>query len=90
MSSNYTQYLTAKRWCDLKVQGPQGATGFQGTTGLIGATGANGVTGSVPLPNHQLPRIPLPYQYKQVSLISSSLSPSIWLVGYRSSGVTVT
>jgi hypothetical protein len=34
--------------------------------------------------------ITLPYQYKQVTLISSSLSPSIWLVGYRSSGVTVT
>ena len=24
MSSNYTQYLGAKRCCDLKVQGPQG------------------------------------------------------------------
>ena len=34
--------------------------------------------------------ITLPYQYKQVTLISSSLSPSVWLVGYRSSGVTVT
>ena len=34
--------------------------------------------------------ITLPYQYKQVSLVSNSLSPSIWLVGYRSSGVTVT
>jgi hypothetical protein len=35
-----------------------GATGAQGATGLIGATGANGVAGPVPLPNHQLPRIP--------------------------------
>jgi hypothetical protein len=34
--------------------------------------------------------ITLPSQYKQVTLISSSLSPSVWLVGYRSSGVTVT
>ena len=34
--------------------------------------------------------ITLPYQYKLVSLISNSLSPSVWLVGYRSSGVTVT
>ncbi len=34
--------------------------------------------------------ITLPSQYKQVSFISSSLSPSIWLVGYRSPGVTVT
>ena len=34
--------------------------------------------------------ISLPYQYKLVSLISDGVSPSVWLVGYRSSGVTVT
>jgi len=47
MSSNYTQYLGAKRCCDLKVQGPQGPQGYQGPSavGPIGYTGATGVTG---------------------------------------------
>ena len=38
--------------------GAVGATGATGATGAVGATGANGVAGPVPLPNHQLPRIP--------------------------------
>jgi len=50
MSSNYTQYLGAKRCCDLKVQGPQGVTGpvsigpmgYQGSTGAQGFQGATG------------------------------------------------
>jgi hypothetical protein len=29
MSTNYTQYLGARRCCDLKVQGPQGPQGAQ-------------------------------------------------------------
>jgi hypothetical protein len=37
------------------VTGSQGATG---ATGAVGATGAAGVAGPMPLPNHQLPRIP--------------------------------
>ena len=56
MSTNYSQYLGAKRCCDLKVQGPQGpqgATGaasvgpigYQGATGVTGPQGATGVTG---------------------------------------------
>ena len=47
MSSNYTQYLGAKRCCDLKVQGPQGPQGYQGpaSVGPMGYTGATGVTG---------------------------------------------
>jgi len=47
MSSNYTQYLGAKRCCDLKVQGPQGPQGYQGpaSVGGMGYTGATGVTG---------------------------------------------
>ena len=47
MSSNYTQYLGAKRCCDLKVQGPQGPQGAQGFQGATGAQGATGVLGSV-------------------------------------------
>ena len=35
-------------------------------------------------------QITLPYYNKLVSLISDSVSPSVWLVGYRSTGVTVT
>jgi hypothetical protein len=48
MSSNYTQYLGAKRCCDLKVQGPQGPQGYQGPSavGPMGYTGATGVTGA--------------------------------------------
>ena len=44
MSSNYTQYLGAKRCCDLKVQGPQG---YQGATGpsAVGSMGYQGATG---------------------------------------------
>jgi hypothetical protein len=53
MSTNYTQYLGAKRCCDLKVQGPQGAQGAQGQSviggmgyqGSTGATGPQGATG---------------------------------------------
>jgi hypothetical protein len=51
MSSNYTQYLGAKRCCDLKVQGPQGPQGAQGLAavgpmGFQGATGAQGYQGA--------------------------------------------
>ena len=51
MSSNYTQYLGAKRCCDLKVQGPQGPQGSQGPSaiggmGYQGATGAQGYQGA--------------------------------------------
>ena len=51
MSSNYTQYLGAKRCCDLKVQGPQGPQGSQGRSavggmGPQGATGAQGYQGA--------------------------------------------
>jgi len=51
MSSNYTQYLGAKRCCDLKVQGPQGPQGAQGRSavggmGPQGATGAQGYQGA--------------------------------------------
>ncbi len=53
MSTNYLQYLGAKRCCDLKVQGPQGPQGSQGPAavgpmgyqGATGATGAQGATG---------------------------------------------
>ena len=44
MSLNYSQYLGAKRCCDLKTQGSQGPQGFQGT-GSQGATGAQGSQG---------------------------------------------
>ena len=57
MSLNYTQYLGAKRCCNLKAQGSQGPQGFQGpaggstgtsggSTGAQGATGATGVQGA--------------------------------------------
>jgi hypothetical protein len=51
MSSNYTQYLGAKRCCDLKVQGPKGPQGYQGPSavggmGYQGATGPQGYQGS--------------------------------------------
>ena len=51
MSTNYTQYLGAKRCCDLKVQGPQGSQGYQGpsavgTIGYTGSTGAQGYQGA--------------------------------------------
>ncbi len=51
MSSNYTQYLGAKRCCDLKVQGPQGPQGVPGPAsvgpmGYQGATGAQGFQGA--------------------------------------------
>ena len=51
MSSNYTQYLGAKRCCDLKVQGPKGPQGYQGPSavggmGYQGATGAQGYQGT--------------------------------------------
>jgi hypothetical protein len=47
MSTNYTQYLGAKRCCDLKVQGPQGPQGSQGaaSVGPVGFQGATGATG---------------------------------------------
>jgi hypothetical protein len=53
MSLNYSQYLGARRCCDLKVQGPQGpqgttgpsAIGSMGYQGSTGATGAQGATG---------------------------------------------
>ncbi len=45
MSTNYTQYLGAKRCCDLKVQGPQGPQGVTGPVS-IGPMGYQGVTGS--------------------------------------------
>jgi hypothetical protein len=49
--SNYSQYLGAKRCCDLKVQGPQGYQGAQGPSavgsiGYQGATGAQGYQGA--------------------------------------------
>ena len=52
MSLNYTQYLGAKRCCNLKAQGSQGPQGFQGPAGGStgtsgGSTGAQGATGSV-------------------------------------------
>ncbi len=45
--SNYSQYLGARRCCDLKVQGPQGYQGAQGPSavGSIGFQGATGVQG---------------------------------------------
>jgi len=54
MSLNYSQYLGAKRCCDLKTQasqGAQGPQGFQGPAGGVtgsagGATGAQGATGA--------------------------------------------
>jgi hypothetical protein len=42
--SNYSQYLGAKRCCDLKVQGPQGYQGAQGPS-AIGGMGPQGATG---------------------------------------------
>ena len=45
MSSNYTQYLGAKRCCDLKVQGPQGPAGAQGAA-AVGPVGSQGYTGA--------------------------------------------
>ena len=47
MSLNYSQYLGAKRCCDLKVQGPQGPQGAQGaaSVGPMGYQGATGTTG---------------------------------------------
>jgi hypothetical protein len=53
MSTNYSQYLGARKCCDLKVQGPQGPQGAQGPSsigptgfpGATGATGPQGVTG---------------------------------------------
>ena len=45
MSTNYTQYLGAKRCCDLKVQGPQGPQGAQGQAS-IGGMGYQGATGT--------------------------------------------
>ena len=39
--SNYTQYLGAKRCCDLKSSGDQGAQGATGIT-IVGLTGAQG------------------------------------------------
>jgi hypothetical protein len=53
MSLNYSQYLGARKCCDLKVQGPQGpqgttgpsAIGSMGYQGSTGATGAQGATG---------------------------------------------
>jgi hypothetical protein len=47
MSTNYIQYLGAKRCCDLKVQGPQGPQGVTGpvSVGPMGYQGATGVTG---------------------------------------------
>jgi hypothetical protein len=45
MSTNYTQYLGAKRCCDLKVQGPQGPQGAQGPA-AVGPMGYQGVTGT--------------------------------------------
>ena len=49
--SSYTQYLGAKRCCDLKVQGPQGPQGAQGAAsvgpiGYQGYTGAQGYQGA--------------------------------------------
>jgi hypothetical protein len=57
MSTNYSQYLGAKKCCSLKVQGAtgaQGATGpssigpigYTGIQGVTGATGAQGATGA--------------------------------------------
>jgi hypothetical protein len=47
--SSYSQYLGARKCCDLKglgPQGPQGAVGPQGPVGNTGFQGATGVTGS--------------------------------------------
>ena len=54
MSSNYTQYLGAKRCCDLKVQGPQGVAysagqvlvgkAISGTFVTAGSTGGGAET----------------------------------------------
>jgi hypothetical protein len=51
MSTNYSQYLGAKRCCDLRVQGAQGPQGAQGAAsvggmGYQGATGAQGYQGA--------------------------------------------
>ena len=51
MSTNYSQYLGAKKCCDLKVQGPQGPQGVPGPAsvgpmGYQGATGAQGYQGA--------------------------------------------
>ena len=45
MSSNYIQYLGAKRCCDLRVQGPQGPQGAQGVAS-VGSMGYQGATGT--------------------------------------------
>ena len=45
MSSNYTQYLGAKRCCELKAQGPQGPQGSQGAA-AVGGMGYQGNTGT--------------------------------------------
>jgi hypothetical protein len=46
MSTNYSQYLGAKRCCDLKVQGPQGYQGAQGPS-AVGGMGYQGATGAL-------------------------------------------
>ena len=51
MSTNYSQYLGARRCCDLRVQGAQGPQGAQGAAsvgpvGYQGATGAQGYQGA--------------------------------------------
>jgi hypothetical protein len=49
MSLNYSQYLGAKRCCDLKTQASQGPQGFQGPAGGgtgSGATGPQGFQGA--------------------------------------------
>lgn len=44
MSLNYSQYLGARKCCDLKVQGPQGPQGATGPS-AIGPMGYQGATG---------------------------------------------
>jgi hypothetical protein len=45
MSSNYSNYLGARKCCDIRTAGPQGPQGAKGSGGPIGPLGSQGFTG---------------------------------------------
>jgi hypothetical protein len=44
--SSYSNYLGARRCCNVSIPGPQGAQGYQGVQGPIGPSGVQGATGA--------------------------------------------
>jgi len=71
---NYSQYLGARRCCDLRVQGPEGPpgpTGPQGISGTSTGTGATGPTGPSVNPTSSYCYIQLPIN----QVLNSSTSP---------------